>query len=124
MIFDDSFKAKRSRRKSSEVAFQKKQWEERVDKHFKRALEKLKWPDYVDTETMGFIMLNDDENNLPIQTLRRNFRSSMKRLGYVKNLNSRTKDGRFYINSLLVFAYKKCDLPDLGISTLKHELAT
>ena len=102
---DERNRDKRTRRKSSEVEFEKKQWRERVESHFRRAIESLQNPEVVDTETIRFMIENDPKTNLNFLTLRRTFEKSMVALNYVKLFNPGTKDGRFKISGSFVFVY-------------------
>jgi len=103
--FDESHRDKRSRRSSSEVEFDEKQKRERILNHFKRALEELQNPEVVDTEILKFMIENNPETNLDFLVLRRTFERSMEECGYVKLMNSKSKDGRFKIDGRFVFVY-------------------
>jgi len=103
--FDEKHRDKRTRRRSSEVEFEKQQWRERLENHFKRAITSLENPEVVDTETIRFMIENDPETNLDFLTLRRTFERSMLALNYVKLFNPGTKDGRFKLFGNFVFVY-------------------
>jgi hypothetical protein len=83
------------RRKPREVAFDKKQWQERIDRHFTRALDELEWPEYVQSNWVTNAINGCSETNLPFVTVVRNFRKAMERLGYAKVVNPASKDGRW-----------------------------
>ena len=83
------------RRKPREVLFDKKQWLDRIDRHFSRALDSLDWPEYVQSNWITNAVNECEDTNLPLNTIARNFPGAMERLGYVKVVNPATKDGRW-----------------------------
>lgn len=93
--FDPQHANVRQRRKHSEVVFDRKQWIERVDNHFRRAMEDLGWPEYVRGPDIWDHAESCADSNLPRQTLVRNARKSMERLGYEKMPNPASGDGRW-----------------------------
>lgn len=115
--FDERHRDKVKRRKPAEIAYDKRCWEERVDNHFRKALDRLNWPDYVASDTL-FQELSFVDWNLPPTSLKRHFPAALERLGYVKSVNKNSKDGRWSFQHLNFFMYKKRNLPDVE----KHEL--
>lgn len=103
--FDESNRYKRTRRKTSEVEFEKNEWRTRIVNHFKRAIDELQNPEVVDTETLRFMIENNPETNLGFKVLRRTFEKSMIALNYVKLLNPGSNDGRFKLGGSYVFVY-------------------
>ncbi len=83
------------RRKPRELLFDRKQWLERIDRHFSRALDELEWPEYVQSNWITNTINDCSETNLPPNTISRNFRSAMERLGYVKVVIPANKNGRW-----------------------------
>ncbi len=119
--FDERHLNKQKKRKSSEVVYEQKQWEERIDKHFRRVLEILEWPDYVSSEQITSMMFME-EMNVPFEALRRNFPAAMDRLEYTKLKNPKTKDGRWKFGCMFVFAYRKKSSPEIERHELKQAL--
>jgi hypothetical protein len=105
--FDPKHAGGFKRRKSSEVAFERKQWNERIDKHFSRALEELGRPEYVMTTTIWDAIEGCQESNLPRQTLARNAPAAMQRLGYEKMTNDNSKYGRWNFEWGTAIIYRK-----------------
>lgn len=119
--FDERHRNKQRRRSSAEVSYDKRTWNDRVDKHFRNVLETLEWPDYVSSEQIT-AMLFMDEMTVPYDALRRNFPAAMERLEYSKLANPKTKDGRWKIGGMFIFAYHKKNSPTLERSELKQAL--
>ena len=93
--FDERNRDKQKRRKSSEVKFDKKQWRERVENHFRRSMEELQWPEYVKATDIWDCVERNPSSNLSRQVLVRNSLLAMEALGYTKMLNPRSGDGRW-----------------------------
>lgn len=93
--FDMKHHCAARRRKPGEVAFEKRQWEERVAANLRRAIEHLECPEYV--KFIDVLDAADElpETNLPRATLTRNAVKAMKTVGYEKMPNPRSKDGRW-----------------------------
>lgn len=119
--FDERHLNKQKKRKPSEVVYEQKQWEDRIDKHFRRVLENLDWPDYVSSEQITS-MLFMEEMTVPFEALRRNFPGAMDRLEYDKLKNPKTKDGRWSFGKIFTFAYKKRSAPEIEKTELKQQL--
>ena len=120
--FDERNRDKQKRRKSSEVEFDKKQWSERLDNHFRRAMDALDWPDFVQSNWLLNEMASNEETNMSDRMLRRHVESAMKRLGWVKILNPKSKDGRWSNCGENFFVYGKEGTTNVGKSELKQQL--
>lgn len=125
--FDERHRDKVKRRKPSEIAFEKKQWEERIDNHFRRSMDELKnsegkWLDYVQSNWLIDIAFRSEETNLPDRVLRVHTERSMRALGYIKMLNPCAKDGRWRNLNEHFFVYRMETSPIIGKEKLKHEL--
>lgn len=126
--FDDRHRDKPKRRKPSEVAFEKKQWEERIDNHFRRALNDIKgenaeWPAYTQSSLLIYWTQYNPETNLPERVLRRHITRSMGVLGYKRVLNPENKEGRFRVGDEKFFLFAKVDAPALSKVEIKHIFA-
>lgn len=93
--FDPKHGCSVKRRKSREVLFDRRQWIERVDRHFSRAMESLGWPEFVQSNWVTTAINDHEGTNIPVNALYRNFVSAMERCGYVKVENPDAKDGRW-----------------------------
>lgn len=125
--FDERHRDKVKRRKPHEIAFEKKAWEERIDNHFRRAMDEMKnndgeWRDYVQSNWLLQMMLQAPETNLPERILRLHTERSMGVLGYTKMLNPCAKDGRFRSLNEHFYVYRRKTSPEIGKEKLKHEL--
>jgi hypothetical protein len=114
--FDDRHRDKPKRRKSSEIAFEKKQWEERIDNHFRRAMDEMKkpdgeWPTYVQSTSVIYWTQYSQETNLPERVLRRHTTRSMGVLGYERVMNPDSKEGRFRVGEEKFFLFVKRGAP-------------
>ncbi|HEY6020010.1 MAG TPA: hypothetical protein VIY48_08950 [Candidatus Paceibacterota bacterium] len=125
--FDERHRDKVKRRKRSEIEFEKKQWEERIDNHFRRSMDEMKrpdgeWPDYVQSNWLLQVVCFSPETNLPETVLRPHTERSMGALGYTKMLNPCAKDGRFRSLNEHFFVYRRVTAPIIGKAQLKQEL--
>jgi len=120
--FDERLRDKIKRRKPEEVVADKRNWCDRIDNHFRRAMDELEWPDYVDSECIHFLIDNNAETNLGKEVLKCNFRAAMDRLGYEKFMNEKSKDGRWKFGDCFVFVYSKRGSARIGKLELKHAL--
>lgn len=111
------------RRKSSEVQAAKKEWERRIELHFRRVLEENGWPDYVDSEFLSGCFLRDSEATLPVSVMKRNATEFMGKCQYVKMVNPNSKSGAWRKWQFYVTVYKRSHLVDIGNSELKQRLA-
>lgn len=118
--FDERHRDRRERRKPEDVSAEQRDWNERVDNHLRRALDILEWPDYTDSEMV--LCLCEQEMNLPIRVLRRNFRASMDRLGYEKFTSESNKRGRWKIGATWTVVYFKRGTARIERSELKQAL--
>ena len=123
--FDDKHRDKVKRRKPSEIAFEKKQWEERIDNHFRRAMDDIAngadaWPAYTQSTLVLYWTQYNAKTNLPERVLRRHITRSMGVLGYEKVLNSGSKDGRFQLGEDKFFLFVKRGAPMIGKTEIKN----
>lgn len=117
--FDDRNRDKQKRRKRSEIEFEKKQWEDRIDNHFRRAMDDItngatEWPTYVQSTSVIYWTQYNQETNLPERVLRRHTTRSMGVLGYEKVLNTESKEGRFRVGEEKFFLFAKRGAPRIG----------
>ena len=103
--FDEKHRDKRTRRSSSQVAFDKKQWTERLDRHFERAIATLNKPKFAQSNVLLMTILSCPETNINERSIRYSTAGSMSRLGYRKVLNSGSKDGRWKACGESFFVY-------------------
>ena len=120
--FDERCRDREKRRKSNEIEFDKQQWVERIDKHFRRAMDALEWPNYVQSNWLLNEMLMDERTNLSDRMLRRNVEPAMNRLGWRKSLNPKSKDGRWSNSGENFFVYAKEGFEQADRTTLTKEL--
>lgn len=120
--FDEKHRDKPKRRKAHEVEFEKKQWQERLDNHFKRAMEEFGWPNYVQSNSILNTIVSQEETFLGERMLRRHTESSMRRLGWVKVSNPKSKDGRWKACGEYFFVYSKSGMEKVGRIELKQAL--
>jgi hypothetical protein len=120
--FDEKHRDKRKRRKPNEVEFDNQQRQERLDKHFKRAMKDFGWPNYVQSNSILNAMAFSEERNLSERLLRYNFESAMNRLGWVKVPNPKSKDGRWSACGENFFVYSKRGMEKVEKSELKQVL--
>jgi len=120
--FDERNRDKQKRRKPSEVEFDRKQRVERLDNHFRRAMDALDWPDFVQSNWLLNEMSTNEATNMTDRMLRRNVESAMKRLGWVKILNPKSKDGRWSNCGENFFVYGKEGMANVVKSELKQQL--
>lgn len=119
--FDERHRNKVKKRKSIEVAAETKAWNDRIDNHFRRALDMMDWPDYIDSEMIISLALM--EINVTLRVLRRNFRVSMERLGYEKFTSESNKRGRWKIGATWTVVYVKRGAARIERSELKQALS-
>ncbi len=102
------------RRKSAEVAFEQKQWQERLDAHFARALEAMGSPEYFKLADVLWHIDESAETSIERSSLRRNATAALQRLGCEKMLNPNASDGRwnFEFGAAFVFCKKGCPILD------------
>jgi hypothetical protein len=120
--FDDRTREKIKRRKTSEVVEDNNAWQERVDSHFRRALNELEWPDFTDSDVMLMLMECNPETNVCKGVLKRNFLRSMGRLGYEKFTSESNKSGRWKIGSTWTVVYFKRGTARIERHELKQSL--
>ena len=126
--FDEKHRDKVKRRKPSEIAFEKKQWEERIDNHFRRSLDDIangaaEWPTYVQSSVLIYWTQYNTNTNLPERLLRLHTERSMGVLGYHKMENPCSKDGRFKLGEDRFFLYAKSGAPKIGKAEVKQLFA-
>jgi hypothetical protein len=109
--FDDRHRDKQKRRKSSEVAFEKRTWDERVANHFKRSMEELGWPDYVRSADIWDCVERSEDSNLDRSGLIRKAASSMESLGYERMTNPKCVSGMWHFGRSVCVVYKRKGLP-------------
>jgi len=117
--FDDRHRDPVKRRKSAEVAYDKRVWEERVRKHLSRALERLPSNGYVLLMHIKMEIEDSPETTLAYSAMRKHVQKQMDELGYVKMLNPRSKDGRFMMPYGFTFAYRLKAMQDVDVRALK-----
>lgn len=125
--FDEKHRDKPKRRKPSEIAFEKKQWEERIDSHFRRAMDDIanggEWPDHVQSTVVIYWTQCNPNTNLPERVLRRHITRSMGVLGYKRVLNTENKEGRFRVGDEKFFLFSKVDAPAISKVEIQHIFA-
>lgn len=110
------------RRKAGEVAFEKKQWQERVGNNFRRALDAMGNPEYVKFIDVLDAAEQHPDVNLPRHTLQRNAILGMKSVGYEKMNNPRSKDGRWQFEWGAAVIYRRSDAKMLDKWEVKDAL--
>ena len=100
--FDPAHQDPIRRRKHSEVVAEKEAWEKSLEQAFRNVLEDFGWPDYVTTD----VLMEDAMLQHPSEdSLRRNLKPMMEKIGYVRYNNPKTKDGRWYLFGRLTTVY-------------------
>lgn len=117
--FDDRHRDPVKRRKSAEVAYDKRVWEERVRKHLSRALERLPGNGYVLLMHIKMEIEDSPETTLAYSAMRKHVQKQMDELGYAKMLNPKSKDGRWKTLYGFTFAYRLKSAPDVNLRALK-----
>lgn len=120
--FDERHRDKVKRRRPHEVAAEERAWRERVDNHFRRAMDEVGWFDYIDSECITIAINCNMQTNVSPEVIRRNFRASMERLGYYKYVNEKSKDGRWKFGEQFLVVYAKRGSPRISRSELKQAL--
>lgn len=121
--FDERLRNKVKRRKPEEVAADQRNWNDRIDKHFVRALCEYGNPDYIESAILFHFFEYDGEANLPASVLKRNTKAAMERLGYEKMMNENSKNGRWKLDGEFTFVYAKRGSPKISGNELKQALA-
>ena len=97
--FDPKHADKVVRRTKVQILADKRDWESRVDGHFRRALLALGEPTFVAGTWLWSELSVDSESSIGVFALRRLARSAMERCGYLLVDNPKTKDGRWKVSS-------------------------
>lgn len=118
--FDEKHRDPVKRRKPSEVAFEKKEYENRIDSHFKRALDCFGNPKYVSSESILDFFLSDEDRSLDWFVLRRNLKASFARLGYAKVVNEKAKSGLFNLAYCITCVYSRVSPENIDLNELKQ----
>ena len=117
--FDPNNRDKRKRRTKAQIEADTKSWNMNLDDAFKIVLNDMRWPDYVQANTL----LEDAAQHHPsYYALKSNMKKCMGRIGYVKMINPDTTDGRWKAYSKGFFVYKKEHLEDIDRDELSIEL--
>lgn len=116
--FDERNREKVKRRSSADVVADNKAWQDRIDNHFRRALEEMEWPEWIDSDIMFMLINSNPETNVGKGVLRRNFRASMEHLGYDKFTSESNKSGRWKVGATWTVVYFKRGTARIE----KHEL--
>ena len=120
--FDERHRDKAKRRKPHGVVSDRLAWTERVDNHFRRAMDEMSWPDHVDSECIISMIEYNPETNVSNGIIRRNFRGSMERLGYDKFTSESNKSGRWKVAGVWTVVYFKRGAARIERSELKQAL--
>jgi hypothetical protein len=111
--FDPKHQNKRARRRSSaEMRSDRIARVKSIDEDFKRGLQELEDQGFSTDRVLACLVLTMAvcggvrASNSP-ETLRMNMEKSMARLGYAKDINPKSKDGRWCVNGQNTFVYVK-----------------
>lgn len=109
--FDEKHRDKVARRKPSEIAFERKTWQGKMDRTLQKAIEELGSPRYVQSNWLLNLVGVGEESPVSEQIIRVNFARIMGRLGWIPLLNVRAKNGRWWNagESFYVFCIKGCE---------------
>ena len=102
--FDPNVRDRRKRRTKAQIKADKDGWNCRIDDAFKRVLEAMDWPPYVQST---FLLEDATPFHNSYCTLRKNMTGSMERLGYKLLANPNSKDGRWKAMGKSLNVYRK-----------------
>lgn len=114
--FDPNVRDRRKRRSKEQIMAEKAEWTGRIDDAFRKVLESMSWPAYV----QGDFLLDDAlQYHSGYCTLRRNMTASMERFGYTMMKNPNSKDGRWKSAGKNVTVFRKKGEKTKTLSGLK-----
>ena len=117
--FDDNNRDRRKRRKHSEVVAERKAWADGIDDAIRKGIEAVGAGEYVQGDA---ILMYAIPHHAFYYALVKNFSKSMKRLGYIKLVNKKAKDGRWRCLNKSVTLFKKIGAKDIEMDEVKKIL--
>ena len=115
--FDPNVRDRRKRRTKDQILADKAEWTGRMDDAFKKVLDGMDWPPYVQSD---FLLDDALQYYSGYCALRRNMTGSMERFGYSIMSNPNSKDGRWKATGKSMNIYRKKGEKVLGLKGLKN----
>lgn len=119
--FDESHRHKRTRRRSEIVQREHDEWKARLKATFARALQELRNPRYVKLYDI-WTSPAARASGLHHKAIMRNAMWAMEELGYVKDVNQNSVDGRWSFEGGPAVVYRLKDAPPLDKRSVRFEV--